>query len=105
MNPVSSSGPVATGAARPGRGEGDSGPRQGQVAMLSREARPALPPASSEPLEGTGDPASLFTVRVAPIVPGLAPVDREPIPQAIAGYRFNAPAIAVKMLDPAPVSR
>ncbi|MCB1339844.1 MAG: hypothetical protein KDK24_02010 [Pseudooceanicola sp.] len=105
MNPVSSSGPVAIGATRPGRGEGDPGPRQGQVAALSRGSRSAPSAAAPELVEGTGDPASLFAARVAPIAPSLVPHERDPIPQAIVGYRFNAPAIAVKMLDPAPVSR
>ena len=73
---------AAVGAARTA---GVSLPKNGQGLAASQVASGA-------------DPASVFAAQVAALDPeATAP---EPAPEAISAYQFNAPAIAVQLLEP-----
>lgn len=94
MNPVIPSTPQPSGVVAPNGRTADQG-------SSPRGPRFTVMPGAPEPsgaATATGGPASVIAARIA------APPQGEPVPDAIVGYRFNAPAIAVRMLEPAPKS-
>lgn len=96
MNPVISSGTAQAGGVTPATQPRDGGRAARGAARFS--IRPRAPETGSAERVPGGEAGGRLAARMAAEAPRGT---TQGIPDAIAGYRFNAPAIAVKMLEPA----